>query len=201
MFHRDGGLGRWWPIAQSAVWSHGVVVAAPSSDQDLRLSQRIENLAVEQLVAEPCVEAFDVAVLPRRSRLDIRRSGSDSFDPLSDLDGDELRPVVRPDLRRRAAQDEQIGQCINGVDGVELALYSDHENLSGMFVDDGDHAVGAPIRCPVLSWTKPKDQTWFGRSGLIRTQDPSTARQGIALQCPERGPARADRVSSVSAAP
>jgi hypothetical protein len=67
----------------------------------------MEDLAVEQLVAEPCVEAFDVAIFARGSRLDVSRLGPDSFDPLSDLDGDDLRAVVRPDVRRRAAQDAQ----------------------------------------------------------------------------------------------
>lgn len=45
--------------------AHRVVVAAPLLDQDLRLPDRIEDLAVEQLVAESSVEALDVAVLPR----------------------------------------------------------------------------------------------------------------------------------------
>jgi 4'-phosphopantetheinyl transferase EntD len=47
-------------------------------------------------------------------------------------------------------RDEQIGQRIYHVDRVELALHADHENLSGIFLDDVEHAVSAPIRRPVL---------------------------------------------------
>ena len=41
-----------------------VVVASPFLDDDAGLFQGIEDLAIEQFVAEPSVEAFDVAVLP-----------------------------------------------------------------------------------------------------------------------------------------
>jgi hypothetical protein len=44
---------------------HGFVIEPPRLDEDLRLPQGIEDLAVEQLVAELGVEALDVAVLPR----------------------------------------------------------------------------------------------------------------------------------------
>jgi hypothetical protein len=41
------------------------VVLAPAFDQDLGLPERVEDLAVEQLVPELGVEAFDIAILPR----------------------------------------------------------------------------------------------------------------------------------------
>lgn len=42
----------------------GVVVAAPSLDDDLRLGEAVKDLTVEQLIAELGVEALTVAVLP-----------------------------------------------------------------------------------------------------------------------------------------
>jgi len=42
-----------------------VVVLAPLLDDDLGLVQGIEDLAIEQLVAEAGIEALDVAVLSR----------------------------------------------------------------------------------------------------------------------------------------
>src|ERR671912_682415 len=44
------GCGR--PVGQRGVWAKGVVVATPALDDDLGLLERIEDLAVEQLVAE-----------------------------------------------------------------------------------------------------------------------------------------------------
>src|SRR2546423_10164857 len=55
-----------------------VVVASPALDDDLGLAQRVEDLAVEQLIAKAGVEALDVAVLPRTASLDVSGLGADS---------------------------------------------------------------------------------------------------------------------------
>src|SRR5919199_6471483 len=59
--HLRGG----WAKAERGVWAYCVVVPPPALDHDLGLAQRVEDLAVEQLVAQPRVEALNVAVLPR----------------------------------------------------------------------------------------------------------------------------------------
>src|SRR5262249_28815918 len=64
------------------------VMAPPAFDDDLNFSEGIEDLAVEQLIAQARVEAFDVAVLPRTAALD----------PSLDGLGDELGPSTRPGL-------------------------------------------------------------------------------------------------------
>jgi hypothetical protein len=43
----------------------GVVGDAPALDQHAGLGQGMEDLAIEQLVAQLAVEAFVVAILPR----------------------------------------------------------------------------------------------------------------------------------------
>jgi hypothetical protein len=48
-----------------------VVVASPAFDDDLGLAQSVEDLSIEQLIAKACIEALDVAVLPRAAALDI----------------------------------------------------------------------------------------------------------------------------------
>src|SRR5215472_10105298 len=47
-----------------------IVMAPPAFDDDLSFSEGIEDLAVEQLIAQARVEALDVAVLPRTAALD-----------------------------------------------------------------------------------------------------------------------------------
>jgi hypothetical protein len=44
------------------------VVAPPALNDDLSFAQGVEDIPVEQLVAETCVEAFDVSILPRAAR-------------------------------------------------------------------------------------------------------------------------------------
>lgn len=64
LVYRYDAFGRWWTVSQSAVRPDSVVVTAPPLDQDLGLAKRVEDLAVQKLVPEPCVEALAVAVLP-----------------------------------------------------------------------------------------------------------------------------------------
>lgn len=47
------------------MWADRVVVSTPAFDDDLRLLQCVEELAVQQFIPQPRVEAFDEAVLPR----------------------------------------------------------------------------------------------------------------------------------------
>ena len=42
-----------------------VVMASPALDDDLGFTERVKDLAVEQLIPEAGVEAFDIAVFPR----------------------------------------------------------------------------------------------------------------------------------------
>ena len=44
--------------------SDGIVVAAPTLDDDLGFPQRVEDLAIEQFVPQAGIEALDVTVLP-----------------------------------------------------------------------------------------------------------------------------------------
>jgi hypothetical protein len=74
-----------------------IVVASPALDHDLRLTQRIEDFAVEKLITEAGIEALDIAVLPRAAPLDVGGLGTDSRDPSLHRLGHELRPIVGPD--------------------------------------------------------------------------------------------------------
>ena len=57
------------------------VVAWPALDDDLGLAQSVEDLAVEQLIAKPCVETLDEAVLPRAASLGYKPPAPEVFVP------------------------------------------------------------------------------------------------------------------------
>ena len=63
--HRDDGFRRWATVSQGAVGPDGVVMATLFLDQDLGLLQGVEDLSVEEFVAESGIEAFAISVLPR----------------------------------------------------------------------------------------------------------------------------------------
>ena len=88
--------------------SFGVGVVPPSFDNNWGFPQRVEDFAVEQFVAHPSIEAFAVAVLPWRSRLDICSLCPNCLDPIPDGLSDKLRAVVRPDICWNITHDEQV---------------------------------------------------------------------------------------------
>ena len=85
-----------------------IVMAPPAFDDDLSFVEGVEDLAIEQLIAQARVEALDVAVLPRTAPLDVGSLGADSGDPSLDGLGDELRSIIRPDMPGDAPQDEEV---------------------------------------------------------------------------------------------
>jgi hypothetical protein len=52
----DGGV-----VAERCVRADRVVMTPPALDDDLSFAKRLEDLAIEQLVSQASVEAFDVA--------------------------------------------------------------------------------------------------------------------------------------------
>src|SRR3954470_14115116 len=147
-WHKYLGGGRLVP--DRGMRSDSVVVTAPALDDDLGLAKGVEDLAVEQFVPQPGIEALDIAVLPRAARSDVGGLGSNRRDPLLDGLGDELRAVVGADVARHAAQDEQVREHVDDVDGLELASDADRQTLVGELVDDVEHAEPPSVVCPVL---------------------------------------------------
>ena len=62
--HRDDGFRSGRAVAQSTVWSDGVVVFPPLFNDDLCFSEGVEDFTIKQFVPEAGIEAFTVAVLP-----------------------------------------------------------------------------------------------------------------------------------------
>src|ERR1051325_621077 len=94
--HLRGGS----PVADRGMRAHGIVVAAPALDDDLRLAQGVEDLAIEQFVAQSRIETLDEAVLPRTVRRDVGGLRADRADPLLHRFGEEFRAVVGPNVLR-----------------------------------------------------------------------------------------------------
>ena len=72
--------------------------------------------------------------------------GSDRRNPVPNSLSNELRAVVRPDVGRNAAQDEQVRQRIDYVCRVQLALHPDRQAFPAVFIQD----VQCPERLPVI---------------------------------------------------
>ena len=92
------------------MWPDGVVVAAPALDQHLGLLQRVEDLAVEELVPELSIEALVVTVLPRTAWLDVEGLYVDPTEPVPDRLGCELAAIVGPDMIRSPVLGKELSQ-------------------------------------------------------------------------------------------
>lgn len=79
-----------------------VVVLAVLLAEHFRLQHAGEGFPVQELIAEPAVEAFAVSVLPRAARLNVKRLEPAPCDPLLHRPGHELRVVVAADELGRA---------------------------------------------------------------------------------------------------
>ncbi len=94
LVHLDDGLRGWRAVAQSTVWSDGVVVPAPLFDDDLSLFEGIEDLPIEQFVPEAGIEGLAIAVLPGRAGFNVSGFGPHRLDPVPDGLGHKLRSIV-----------------------------------------------------------------------------------------------------------
>ena len=74
--------------------SDRVVVPAPAFDHDLGFSERVEDFAIEQFVAQARIEAFDIAVLSRATWCDVGRFCANDSDPFLYGLGHELGTIV-----------------------------------------------------------------------------------------------------------
>ena len=90
----DDGLRGWRAVAQSTVWSDGVVVFPPLFDDDLCLLQGVEDLPIQKLVPEAGIEGLAVSILPGTARLDVSCFETHHHDPVPDGLGHELRSIV-----------------------------------------------------------------------------------------------------------
>ena len=128
-----------------------VVVLAPESGDDTDFLQCVEDLSVEELVAEPGVERFDVPVLPGAAWFDEQGAHADFFKPLSDGLGRELGSVVRTNMRRRPTLDEEIGKYGQDIIGSEAPLWHHGQAFTAELVDDVQHPVLPPVVGDVLN--------------------------------------------------
>lgn len=67
---------------------------APPTGNHAYLLERVEDLAIEQLVAQAGIEAFNVAVLPGTTWFDEQRLHPHLAEPVTDRSGRELRAVI-----------------------------------------------------------------------------------------------------------
>ena len=86
-----------------------VVIAAPSAKRQARMGEVIEDLFIEELVAQESVEAFDEGVLHRLAGRDIMPANASVVLPIEHCAAGQLCPIVTDDHLRLAVEpDERV---------------------------------------------------------------------------------------------
>src|SRR5262245_26303673 len=127
-----------------------VVVPPPLLRQHLRLQHAVELLGVEQFVSHLAVERLRVAVLPRRPRVDVQRLQAGARHPHPDRLGDELRPVVAADVRRRPTPLHHPRQHCDHRLGRHAPLHLQRQALARVLVHQREPLQGPAIARPVV---------------------------------------------------
>ena len=160
---RQDGLWCWRPIAQRRVRPFRVVFHPPPLRQNLCLLQRVKDLAIQKLIAQLPVETLAVPVLPRTPRLDVQRPGAQLAQPLPQLPGNELRPIVRTNVLRYSSPAE----C--KMSGISLRLVSaccrHFRFLQSLYYIGMALRV---VRCPASSSPVSEQALQPGNPNLIR---------------------------------
>ena len=76
------------------MWAQSIVMIAPPAGDAADLLQAVEDLAIEQFVAQAGIEALDISILPRAARLDVEGGDTKPTEPFADGMSDELRTVA-----------------------------------------------------------------------------------------------------------
>jgi hypothetical protein len=121
-------------VAERGMGADGIVMTASALDDDLRLLERGEDFAVEQLGAQRSIEGFDVAVLPRAIRDDVSRRGADRGDLVLQCLGHELRPTRR-----------SLSESMFGGPGWFGLIMSGNRAMVPLVALDGEPAISSPL--------------------------------------------------------
>ena len=126
-----------------------VVGLPPTLDEHLGLEQGVEHLAIQKFIPQLPVEALHVAVLTRRSWLDVERLHPDPPELLPHLCRGELAAVVAADVVRHTLAHEQVAQPLQDILAGQLPRYVDRRALPRALVHDRQNPERQAVCRPV----------------------------------------------------
>lgn len=180
-----GGELRRGEVAQGTVGTQGVVLAAEADEGDLGAAEGVEELAVEELVAELVVEALDVGVLPRGAGRDVERADVLGHEPVADGVGDELRAVVAAQVPGGAALGHDLGDDRDDVLGSEAPGGPQGEALAGVLVDHREDLEAGPRARLVVHEVAAPYVSGVGGLPALRRRGAEPAGLALALADPQ----------------
>ncbi len=112
-----------------------VVVFAPLLDDDGGFLQAVEDLTVEQFVAQFSVKGLAVAILPGTAGFDVQGLRSELCEPAAYDLGCHLCAVIGSDMFRHASGEHHISHRLDDAEAVDPSSHPDRKALPGELVD------------------------------------------------------------------
>jgi hypothetical protein len=131
---------------------------------NLRFQKTAENFTVQAFVAKLVVEAFNVAVLPRCTRLNVNGLDLILLQPVLDRVGDELRTVVTPDVLRGAVALDSAFNDSNDIDRADRPRNVHGQAFTRELTDQSKNAKACSILRLVLHEVPAPDVVRMGRT-------------------------------------
>ncbi len=122
-----------------------IVLPEPLGDDHTGLVDACKPLSIQNLVPERSIEALVVAVLPGRARIDPDRLNADALKPVLKRCRRELRTIVRANVVRPAAFQQQRIERLQNVRRAHLRSNAHTQGLARIFIEHGQHLVRAPV--------------------------------------------------------
>lgn len=114
-------------------------------EQHPRLEQARKQLPVQQLIAQPRVEALSVPVLPGTSRGDVQHGDSPIVEPTPNRRRDELRAVVRAEVGRSSLLHHQPLEHLDHLAGAKRAAHLQRQCSARELVEHDPDLQRPPI--------------------------------------------------------
>ena len=128
------GKAHWSDVTQGTVWTYMVILPTPVFQHHPGLSQRPELFPVQALLPQTRIEAFDVTILPRAARINIKRLDSVLRQPVAEIALNKLTAVITPDVFRGPVFFDEAGHDLAHFLRVDPPVDMDAQTLPGMFV-------------------------------------------------------------------
>ena len=122
-----------------------VVIDPPGFDDAPGITETVEEMLIEALVAQPAVEAFDEGVLCRLSRRDVVPLDAGLTDPSQDRMTGQLRPIVGDDHLRRTPLGDEAGQLPGDPHAGQGDIDDHGQGFPGKVIDNAERAEPAAI--------------------------------------------------------
>ena len=122
-----------------------VVVLAPLLDDDSGFLQAVEDLSIEQFIAQFSVEGFAVAVLPGTTGFDVQCLRPEFCEPAAYDLCCHLCAVIGSDVFRHSSGEHHIGHRLDDAKAVDPPSHPDRKALPGELVDQRHQAKLSPI--------------------------------------------------------